>query len=143
MRIDSKTELQIIKLTFFLISYVVIYFFGEVDAATYISLFVFIITAWIECMNITDESSTYKGRFYSKIDENQRVYEVVGSFLGIILVPVCFILMTKVLFIGKQEEVPSVYIYAFWVCYSLSFIYVFLKILSIMDLLLIRKDRRN
>lgn len=142
MRIDNKMGLQIIKLTFFLISYAVIYIFGQVDAATYISLFVFIITAWIECMNTTEESSVYKGRIYNKIEKNQRVYDVVGSILGIILVPICFFLMIKVVFIG-DATISNGYKYAFWVCYMLSFTFAFLKILVLMDLLLIRKDRKK
>ncbi|MBD5490332.1 MAG: hypothetical protein HDR13_16365 [Lachnospiraceae bacterium] len=142
MRIDNKMGLQIIKLTFFLISYVVICIFGQVDAATYISLFVFIITAWIECMNTTEESSVYKGRVSNKIEKNQRVYEVVGSILGIILVPLCFFLMIKVVFIGNGT-ISNGYKYAFWVCYMLSFIFVLLKIFVLMDLLLIRKDRKK
>lgn len=142
MRIDNKMGLQIIKLTFFLISYVVIYIFGQVDAATYISLFVFIITAWIECMNTTEESSVYKGRLSNEIEKNQRVYEVVGSILGIILVPICFLLMIKVVFIG-DGIISDGYKYAFWVCYMLSFIFALLKVFVLMDLLLIRKDRKR
>ncbi|MCM1210184.1 MAG: hypothetical protein NC318_01130 [Blautia sp.] len=143
MRVDSKTGLQIIKLTFFLISYAVIYIFSKVDATTYISLFVFIITAWIECMNTSEETSVYKGIFHSKIEKNQRMYEVVGSILGIILVPICFFLMIKIVHIGENSIIPSVYENAFLICYGLSFIFVFLKIILIMDLLLIRKDRKN
>ncbi len=142
MRIDNKMGLQIIKLTFFLISYVVICIFGQVDAATYISLFIFIITAWIECLNTTEESSVYKGRVNNKIEKNQRVYEVVGSTLGIILVPLCFFLMIKVVFIGSGV-ISNGYKYAFWVCYMLSFTFVFLKIFVFVDLLLIRKDRKK
>lgn len=143
MRVDSKMGLQIIKLTFFLISYAVIYIFGKADAATYISLFVFIITAWIECMNTAEESSVYKGIFHSKIDKNQRVYEVVGSILGIVLVPLCFYLMIKVVYIGDNNLIPNGFEYAFCICYGMSFIFVFLKILLVMDLLLIRKDRKK
>lgn len=142
MRNDNQMGLQIIKLTFFLISYVVIYIFGQVDAATYISLFVFIITAWIECMNTTEEPLTYKGRVNNKIEKNQRMYELLGSVLGIILVPLCFFLMIKVVFIGSGA-ISNGYKYAFWACYSLSFVFVFLKIFALLDLLLLRKDRKR
>ena len=141
MRNDNKLGLQIIKLTFFLISYAVIYAFEGINKTAYISLFVFIITAWIDCMNAPEVSHTYKGRVLNKIEENTKKYEIIGSLLGILLVPVCFILMIKVVANGSNENIPPVYNYFFWICYMLSFIFALLKIFTVLYLLFVRKDK--
>ena len=141
MKNDNTLGLQIIKLTFFLISYAVIIVLGNINKMSYVSLFVFIITAWIECMNTTETSHTYKGRSLDKIEKNTKKYEIIGSLLGVLLVPICFILMIKAVSFENGQRITPVYEYSFWICYMMSFIFALLKIFTVLDLLFVRKDK--
>lgn len=94
---EKNLEIQIIKLTFLIVSYVAILNVTLQQGCLSLnidirSVLVFVITSWIDCLALSSETGNYYGNI-TKLKEQQYQRNVFGGVLGILLVPICFLLL--------------------------------------------------
>lgn len=106
----ASLELQIIKLTFYIVSVIAIINFSLIDSTPVQenvnnvggttlqliidirSVMVLIITSWIDCLELGTKNTYYLGNT-SILQERRHKRNAYGGMLGIILIPICFLLM--------------------------------------------------
>lgn len=106
----ESLELQIIKLTFYIVSFIAIINFSLIETSSTSpeaeklfefplkmvidvrSVLVLVITSWIDCLELGQKSHYYLGPI-SDFQERRSKRNAYGGILGIILVPICFLLM--------------------------------------------------
>lgn len=148
---EDNLELQIIKLTFFIVSYVAILnisiktsllqttprFFWEswkldIDIR---SVLVLVITSWIDCLELSSKNTYYYG-LISVLKEKRNTRNIFGGILGIILVPICFILL-----FASANGVDITIFTRIVMAASLSFIAI--KALTIIEIVNFKSKRKS
>ena len=137
---EKSLEMQIIKLTFLIVSYVAILNITLAKGCLNLqidirSVLVFVITAWIDCLELSSETKDYYGNI-TRLKEKQYQRNVLGGVLGIILVPTCFLL----LFMGANDI--NIEFLAELMLGSAS-IYIGLKLETILEMIKYKKELRK
>ena len=146
----ESLELQIVKLAFFIVSYVAIIEIsraqlGATSTAGSLqldidirSVLVFVITSWIDCLEwSSSQSNFYQGK-RSMLQERRLKRNVVGGILGVFLVPICFVLL-----FAKERAVDITL--ATQVIMGIALAFIVIKMFAVIELaeLKCRKRRKE
>lgn len=144
----ESLELQIVKLAFFIVSYLAIIEISTTKASTTSitniyqfnidmrSVLVFVITAWIDCLEWTSSQEHFYQGTLSLLYERRRKRNMIGGVLGIFLVPACFML----LFTNTTSVDIAV---AAQLALGVSITFIIIKMFSVIELINFRYRKRE